>query len=117
MFGDCARLAWVLADDQIVRTGVDDVLHLGVFMPRQDDEAPRIGADPLVLDHGDRDLVQAPEPIAFADDLERLVLRDGEVALKPLDPLIHLAKHDLVRGLAPLRLAHLHQAISVPGRP
>src|SRR4029453_4137158 len=66
-----------------------------MLVPRLDQEKGRGGANPLVLGHGDVELLEAGRDPAFAQDLQPLVA-DLERRADALDALVHLAEERLV---------------------
>src|SRR5215207_3075987 len=92
--GDFAGVPDLL--DDVVALPLDDSLEVGHLVPGLDHEAPRIGADLLVLLHGELHQLDAIGIAAFAEEtgVRRLEHRLGDL----LDPLVHLAEEALVPG-------------------
>src|SRR5262249_21022813 len=105
-FGDLARRARLLADDHGSGAAGDDLPHPHVLVPFDGEELVGICANALVPLDADGDPARAVEPVALADDVKRLILRDGESALKPLDTLVDLPEDGFVGRLAPLAFLH-----------
>src|SRR4029453_16818988 len=84
-----------LPDDVVAVVLLDDLLEVRMLVPRLDQEKGRGGANPLVLGHGDVELLEAGRDPAFAQDLQPLVA-DLERRADALDALVPLAEERLV---------------------
>ena len=76
-----ARMRWGDRLEYVAEAGPGDFIHVPPFVPHQEinasDDAPlscvlvRTGRDPVVVNLGEIDAVEPPEPVQWIDDLHR----------------------------------------------
>ena len=76
-----ARMRWGDRLEYVAEAGPGDFIHVPPFVPHQEinasDDAPlscvlvRTGRDPVVVNLGEIDAVEPPEPVRWIDDLHR----------------------------------------------